>query len=78
MNSHINPIRLRQLWTLVESSQASTLVRLDDPSLAEWLLRKFRSYQILDPTESKAMDAYIHTKLPLIWDLATQRMPAIA
>jgi hypothetical protein len=78
MNSQLNPIRLRQLWTLVESSQASTLVRLDDISLAEWLLRQLRSCQILDASESKVMDAYIQTKLPLIRDLASQRMPAIA
>ena len=78
MNSQINPLQLRQLWTLVESSQASMLVRLDDISLAQWLLGQFRSYQILDATESKVMNAYIHTKLPLIRDLASQRMPAIA
>ena len=78
MTSQINPIRLRQLWTLVESSQASTLVRLDDISLAEWLLRQFRSYQILDASESTLMDAYIQAKLPLIRDLASQRMPALA
>lgn len=78
MTSQINPLQLRQLWTLVESSQASMLVRLDDISLAQWLLGQFRSYQILDATESKVMNAYIHTKLPLIRDLASQRMPAIA
>ena len=78
MNSQITPIRLRQLWTLVESSQASTLIRLDDVSLAEWLLRQFRLCQILDSAESIVMDAYIQTKLPLIRDLASQRMPAIA
>jgi hypothetical protein len=77
MNSQINPLRLRQFWTIVESSQASTLVRLDDVSLAESLLRQLRSYQILDAHESQLVSEYIQAKLPLIRDLASQRMPAL-
>jgi hypothetical protein len=76
MTSQINPLRLRQFWNIVESSQASTLVRLDDESLVESLLRQFRSYQILDPHESQLVSAYIQEKLPLIRDLASQRMPS--
>jgi hypothetical protein len=76
MTSQINPLRLRQFWNIVESSQASTLVRLDDESLVEALLRQFRSYQILDAHESQLVSEYIQSKLPLIRDLASQRMPS--
>jgi hypothetical protein len=78
MTSQINPLRLRQFWTIVESSQASTLVRLDDVSLAESLLRQFRSYQILDAHELQLVSEYIQAKLPLIRDIASQRMPALS
>ncbi len=76
MTSQINPLRLRQFWNIVESSQASMLVRLDDVSLVDSLLCQFRSYQILDAHESQLVSEYIQAKLPLIRDLASQRMPA--
>ncbi len=73
----INPLRLRQIWTLVESSQASLLVRLDDPDLEQWLMRQFTKDQTLSPIESQAMTHYVHSKLPLIRDLAEQKVPTL-
>ena len=73
----INPLRLRQIWTLVESSQASLLVRLDDPDLEQWLMRQFTKDQTLSPIESQAMTHYVHSKLPLIRDMAEQKVPAL-
>lgn len=73
----INPLRLRQIWTLVESSQASLLVRLDDPDLEQWLMRQFTKDQTLSPSESQAMTHYVHSKLPLIRDLAEQKVPTL-
>jgi hypothetical protein len=73
----INPLRLRQIWTLVESSQASLLVRLDDPDLEQWLMRQFTKDQTLSPSESQAMTHYVHSKLPLIRDMAEQKVPAL-
>lgn len=74
----INPLRLRQIWTLVESSQASLLVRLDDPDLEQWLMRQFTKDQTLSPSESQAIIHYVHSKLPLIRDMAEQKVPALA
>ncbi|MCY7408312.1 MAG: hypothetical protein LH631_13320 [Alkalinema sp. CAN_BIN05] len=73
----MNPLRLRQIWTLVESSQASLLVRLDDPGLEQWLMRQFSKDQTLSPSESQAMTHYVHNKLPLIREMAEQKVPTL-
>lgn len=73
----MNPLRIRQIWTLVESSQASLLVRLDDPDLEQWLMRQFSKDQTLSAVESQAMTHYVHSKLPLIRDMAEQKVPGI-
>ena len=77
MTSQITPLMLRQLWTVVESIQASTIVRLDDASLANSLMREFRASQRFDPDQSQAVNEYIQAKLPLIRDIASQRVPAM-
>jgi len=74
----VTPLMLRQIWSIIESSQASMLIRLDDVSLEQWILRQFRSYQVLNATESQAISQYVHTKLPLIRDVAEQKIPAMA
>ena len=74
----VNPLRLRQIWTLVESSQASLMVRLDDPGLEQWLMRQFSKDQTLSASESQAMTHYVHSKLPLIRDMAEQKVPTLA
>ena len=38
----MTPIMLRQLWTLIETTQANILLTLDDSSLIQWLLRQLR------------------------------------
>lgn len=73
----MNPLRLRQIWTLVESSQPSLLVRLDDPDLEQWLMRQFSKDQTLSPSESQAMTHYVHSKLPLIREMAEQKVPGL-
>ncbi len=69
----MNPLILRQLWSLVETTQSSVLLDLDDDSLAYLLLRQLRSQRLLDHQETNSLSDYIHTKLPLIRDLAEQR-----
>ncbi len=76
--NQLNPLRLRQIWTIVESSQASMLVRLDDPGLEKWLMRQFSKDATLSTVESQAVNHYIHSKLPLIREMAEQKVPAIA
>jgi succinate dehydrogenase flavin-adding protein (antitoxin of CptAB toxin-antitoxin module) len=64
---------LRQLWVLVEASQTSTLLGLDDNNLVQWLLRQFRAEQSLDHNETDVLVTYIHSKLSLIRDMAQER-----
>jgi hypothetical protein len=72
----MTPIMLRQLWSLVEASQAHFLLNLDDASLVQWLSRQVRSQQVLDHEESSILSTYIRSKLPLIRDLAAERLVA--
>jgi hypothetical protein len=76
--NQLNPLRLRQIWTLVESSQASLLVRLDDPGLEKWLMRQFSKDVTLSTGESQAANHYIHSKLPLIREMAEQKVPVMS
>ncbi|HEY9857967.1 MAG TPA: hypothetical protein V6D16_00565 [Candidatus Obscuribacterales bacterium] len=70
----MTPLMLRQLWAVVESAQAQILLNLDDSSLAQWLLRQLKAQRSLDSDETNLLNAYIHTKMPLIRDLAEERL----
>lgn len=70
----MTPLMLRQLWALVETTQTNTLLNLDDTTLVQWLLRQFKSERALNHDEADVLNAYIHAKLPLIRDLAEERL----
>ena len=70
----MTPIMLRQLWNLVEATQAPLILNLDDNSLVQWLLRQLRHQCALNIEESTILTTYIHAKLPLIRDLAAERL----
>lgn len=69
----MNPQLLRHLWSLVERSQSSHLLALDDNSLVHWLMDQFTGQRSINPTESDQLHRYIQSKLPLIRDLAQER-----
>ncbi|TVQ09714.1 MAG: hypothetical protein EA368_08825 [Leptolyngbya sp. DLM2.Bin27] len=69
----MNPHLLRHLWSLVERSQSSHLLALDDNSLVCWLLEQFAGQQCIDPAETDQLNRYIRAKIPLIRDLAQER-----
>jgi hypothetical protein len=67
---------LRQLWSLVENTQAATLVSLDDKNLVQWLIEQLKSNSSLSQNETnRAMD-YIQSRISLIRDLAEERLSA--
>jgi len=70
----MTPRMLRQLWSLVETTQAHVLLDLDDKSLVQWLLRQLQDGRSLNPEEDSVMNDYICSRLPLIRDLAQNRM----
>jgi hypothetical protein len=69
---------LRQFWSLVETTQSSILLDLDDASLVQWLLRQIKSERSLNLDEAAALNTYIRSRLPLIRDLAYSRLARTA
>lgn len=69
----MSPSMLRQLWFIVETSQSQTLLNLDDSGLVQWLLKQLKTQRSLDHDETNAFSHYIHSRLPLIRDLANSR-----
>lgn len=69
----MTPILLRQLWSIVERTQANLILSLDDASLSQWLLKQLQQSLALDSRDVRLLDDYIRTKTPLIRDLAQQR-----
>lgn len=69
----MTPTILRQLWSVVETSQAHTLLKLDDASLVQWLLKQTKNQASLDGDETNILTNYIESRLTLIRDLAQER-----
>jgi polynucleotide 5'-kinase involved in rRNA processing len=72
----MSPLLLRHLWSLIEATQTSTLLNLDDANLVQWLLRQVESQRSLNHQETDLLSHYIHSKLSLIRDLAQERRTA--
>lgn len=69
----MNPLMLRQLWTLVETTQTHVLLNLDDASLVQWLLRQFGSQCPLNRDETNLLVDYLESRVSLIRDMAHSR-----
>lgn len=69
----MTPTMLRQLWLLIETTQANLLLRLDDASLVQWLLKQFKQERSLNHDEIHVLSDYLNNRVSLIRDLAQQR-----
>lgn len=69
----MTPAILRQLWSVVEATQAHTLLKLDDASLVQWLLKQTTTKTSLDGSQTDVLSDYIQSRLTLIRDLAQER-----
>jgi len=69
----MTPVMLRQLWTLIEETQATILLSLDDHSLLQWLLHSIKVERSLNCDETNVLTTYIRSRLVLIRDLAQSR-----
>lgn len=69
----MTPAILRQLWSVVEATQAHTLLKLDDASLVQWLIKQTTTKTSLDGSETDVLGDYIQSRLTLIRDLAQER-----
>lgn len=65
---------LRQLWALVEQTQASTLLALNDADLVKQLLRQMDSKTVLSSEDIHTLSDYLGSRTELIRDLAIARM----
>lgn len=70
----MTPTMLRQLWSLVEKTQASTLVTLDDASLVQCLLKQFNKEAAINGKEADLLTDYICSRISLIRDMAEARL----
>ncbi|MBD2425520.1 hypothetical protein [Phormidium sp. FACHB-1136] len=68
----MNPHLLRHLWSLVDRSQSTNLLDLDDNGLVRWLMDEFMVQQPINQVETDQLDHYIRAKIPLIRDLAQE------
>lgn len=69
MNSSI----LRQLWAVVEETQASVLLKLNDTDLVKQLIKQLDSRKPLSGEESNTVSIYLRSRCSLIRDLAEAR-----
>jgi len=69
----MSPVMLRQIWSLVETTQTNLLLNLDDASLVQCLLRQLNTERSLDSQETDLFSRYIQSRLPLIRDVARSR-----
>ncbi len=69
----MTPTILRQLWSVIEMTQSNILLKLDDASLVQWLLKQTKTQASLNCNEIDTLSDYIHSRLPLIRDLAQER-----
>ncbi|WP_250122524.1 hypothetical protein [Chroococcidiopsis sp. CCMEE 29] len=69
----MTPTILRQLWSVVETTQSNTLLKLDDASLVQWLLKQTKTQASLDQNEAHVLSDYIQSRLTLIRELAQER-----
>lgn len=69
----MTPTILRQLWSVVETTQSNILLKLDDASLVQWLLKQTKTTAILDQNQSTILSDYIQSRLTLIRELAQER-----
>ena len=69
----MTPTMLRQLWSLIETTQANLLLRLDDATLVQWLLKQYNQGRALNHDEIHLLSDYLNNRVSLIRDLTQQR-----
>ena len=69
----MTPTMLRHLWSLIENTQTSFILAMDDNSLVQWLSHQLEGQRSIHQLETHIINDYIRSKLSLIRDLAHQR-----
>jgi hypothetical protein len=71
----MTPTIMRQLWSVVETTQTKTLLQLDDATLVQWLVKQTTTQALLDHHETNFLSDYIKSRLTLIREMAQERRP---
>lgn len=69
----MTPTMMRQVWSVVETAQAKTLLQLDDANLVQWLVKQTKKQVLLDCRETDFLSEYIQSRLTLIRDIVYER-----
>lgn len=69
-NIIIDPSILRLLWKVVSEINYQELLSLPDRELSQVLIQQVDRQLPLDPENAEKLDAYVHSKLLLIRDIA--------
>lgn len=69
----MTPRMIREIWELIEETQSSTLLTLDDNSLVTWIVSEMDSTHPLDRQEADTYSHYVRSRLPLIRDVVDAR-----
>jgi hypothetical protein len=70
----MSPTILRQIWSLVENTQATFLLALDDASLVQWLNKQLKANSSLNLNEANIVNDYIQSRLSLIRTIIEERL----
>ena len=70
----LNAIMLRQLWSVVEETQAMVLLKLSDTDLVGQILTQLQGRSPLTSEEAQTLETYIGSRTSLIRDLAQARL----
>ncbi len=65
---------MQQVWAVIESTRVSSLLQVDDTALVQLLIKQFAAQQQIDAQATSNLSTYIHSKLPLIRDIAAGKL----
>ncbi len=71
----MSPEAIRKFWSLIETTQTNILLTLDNDALVTWLVRHLQREGLEKATDdSRDLGVYISNRLPLIRDMAEERL----
>lgn len=73
----MNITLLRQIWNLIETTNASELLEIGEAELVQCLLNRLDAQQPLGDGDRHCLNDYLHSKISLIKDTAAARLVAV-
>lgn len=70
----MNTTLLRQTWNVIETTNASELLEIEEAELVRQLVNRLDAQQPLADMERAVVNNYLHSKMGLIKDTAEARL----